>query len=303
MTVTKPVFETVVKRTGFSWRYRILKQDEKRFEWHYHEEYEIALHRNMQGTAYIGSSRLPIEHDQLVLIGSKLPHTFTALPAKGHKQCETHVIFFSASWIENLMYHCPEMRVIKPLLSRAKQAVLFSTQTSQEVIRLLENLCEQTALNQLAIFFQILSCLAKDVGARNLLSWQKNQSVNIEPDEKDKVLALMEYISEHYHEEITIETLARHTNLSVSSIQRLFRLHIGESYSDYLKKLRLGQASELLQKTSTPISLIAERVGYRNLSNFNRQFKAYRGQSPREYRRTFGTPRYACLSPELPEQN
>ncbi|WP_332308852.1 helix-turn-helix transcriptional regulator [Enterovibrio coralii] len=86
---------------------------------------------------------------------------------------------------------------------------------------------------------------------------------------------------------MTLADLGRLFHASGSSIQRLFTDHFGESFSSYLKKLRLGHACSELQMTTKPIALIAENVGYRNLSNFNRQFKQYKQLTPREYRNLY----------------
>jgi AraC-like DNA-binding protein len=55
----------------------------------------------------------------------------------------------------------------------------------------------------------------------------------------------------------------------------------------YLAQLRVGNACALLMNTQKPISVIADEVGYNNLANFNRQFKALKNKTPREFRAAF----------------
>jgi AraC-like DNA-binding protein len=57
--------------------------------------------------------------------------------------------------------------------------------------------------------------------------------------------------------------------------------------SEYVTRLRIGNACALLINTEKPISFIADHVGYRNLANFNRQFKETKGQTPRQFRSAF----------------
>jgi transcriptional regulator GlxA family with amidase domain len=57
--------------------------------------------------------------------------------------------------------------------------------------------------------------------------------------------------------------------------------------TDYLVRLRIGQACALLSSTEKSIAHIAEAVGYASLANFNRQFKAQNALTPREYRARF----------------
>src|SRR5277367_3576803 len=91
--------------------------------------------------------------------------------------------------------------------------------------------------------------------------------------------------------DITIRIPSRHlakiAALSPSSLHRLFKLQTGMTTSDYVSQLRVGNACALLINTTKPIALIADDVGYRNLANFNRQFKALKGKSPRRFRESY----------------
>jgi AraC-like DNA-binding protein len=57
--------------------------------------------------------------------------------------------------------------------------------------------------------------------------------------------------------------------------------------TEYITRLRIGNACALLIHTEKSISLIADEVGYRNLANFNRQFKETKEQTPRQFRSAF----------------
>jgi AraC-like DNA-binding protein len=57
--------------------------------------------------------------------------------------------------------------------------------------------------------------------------------------------------------------------------------------SAYIAQLRIGNACALLLNTDKSIALVSEEVGYGNLANFNRQFKALKSQTPREFRSNF----------------
>ena len=55
----------------------------------------------------------------------------------------------------------------------------------------------------------------------------------------------------------------------------------------YVAQLRIGQACALLVNSDRPIAHVADAVGYANLANFNRQFRAAKGMTPRDFRRSF----------------
>ncbi len=57
--------------------------------------------------------------------------------------------------------------------------------------------------------------------------------------------------------------------------------------STYIAQLRIGNACALLLNSQKPVALVAEEVGYSSLAHFNRQFKAVKKQTPREFRAAF----------------
>ena len=82
--------------------------------------------------------------------------------------------------------------------------------------------------------------------------------------------------------------LAAIAGQSTSAFSRAFRRHTGMSLVQYVKRLRINLACQLLMSDGqTPITSICFDVGFNNLSNFNRQFKRIKGFGPRSLRRQF----------------
>ena len=106
-------------------------------------------------------------------------------------------------------------------------------------------------------------------------------------DAYQKVERATRFIEDNYSTSIKISDLCKALHISESSAYRLFEKHYGMSFSDHVKQFRIGKACELLASTSLPISLVAERTGFQNLSNFNRQFKAVKEMTPSAFRRRF----------------
>ena len=95
---------------------------------------------------------------------------------------------------------------------------------------------------------------------------------------------ILEYIQEHYQEELDNQTLGRIFNYHPNYVNQLFSEHTGVSVHQYLLKTRIRQALELLQTTELPINEIAARVGFRNSSYFSQYFKKSTGYSPGAFR-------------------
>ena len=78
--------------------------------------------------------------------------------------------------------------------------------------------------------------------------------------------------------------MAEFCGWSSSHFMRWFKQMTGGSFISYVNDRRLTSAAERLRRSDDKIVTIAEDAGFENLSNFNRQFKARYGMTPREYR-------------------
>lgn len=96
--------------------------------------------------------------------------------------------------------------------------------------------------------------------------------------------AILEYINEHFGEDITIQGLSKLFNLNSNYISQLFRKELDKTFTEHLTGLRMKRASELLRTTSIPINDIADQVGYQDYFYFSKMFKKMMGIPPRSYR-------------------
>lgn len=95
----------------------------------------------------------------------------------------------------------------------------------------------------------------------------------------------LQYISEHYGEDISLDRLAGSANVSKSECLRCFRASMQTTPYKYLTEYRLSKAAELLKNSDEPIGNIADSVGFRQVSHFGKCFKEKTGFSPRDYRK------------------
>ena len=104
-----------------------------------------------------------------------------------------------------------------------------------------------------------------------------------------RLKSVLQRVEEEYAQPLTVEQIARGCGCSTSHFMRWFKQMTGTTFTAYLNERRLAVAAERLRQTSENILFIAGEVGFENLSNFNRQFKARYGMTPREYRRSSKT--------------
>lgn len=98
-----------------------------------------------------------------------------------------------------------------------------------------------------------------------------------------RIRLVIEYVLENLSGNLTIETLAQVACLSQTQFKKVFTQQIGLSVSKHITKERMEKAKALLMHTDYSVQLIAEQVGYRDLSAFSRRFSMYYGLSPSEF--------------------
>ncbi len=104
----------------------------------------------------------------------------------------------------------------------------------------------------------------------------------------ERMRRFLDHIAAHYGEELTLGGIAASAHVSASECLRCFRETLGVSPYQYLTEYRVWAAAELLRTTALPVGQIAERVGFRQQSNFAKHFKQKTGRTPRDYRETEG---------------
>ena len=114
-------------------------------------------------------------------------------------------------------------------------------------------------------------------------SWQQN----LKPSSPQNlsIQNIQRYLDENCLRcSFSVYEAAEHFGMSLSAFSKYYKDNTGMNIIDYTTAIRIGKAKELLRSTDTPITEIAESVGYYNLSSFTRRFKLNQGISPSEYR-------------------
>lgn len=101
------------------------------------------------------------------------------------------------------------------------------------------------------------------------------------------IRTLKAYIAEHLHEDLSLQVLAKEVSLAPAYVSTLFSEGTKESFTEYVTRLRLERAAELLvDQPRQPVAAIAEQTGYRNVQYFHNKFKAKYGVTPVQYRKS-----------------
>ena len=120
-----------------------------------------------------------------------------------------------------------------------------------------------------------------------LLSALVAQSDGLPPRENGdtrRLKAVLQYVTAHFADNLPVAEAAAVCQCSPSHFMRWFKQMTGQRFTEYLNIYRLNAAAEALRTTDDTVLTVAERCGFKNLSYFNRAFKASFGLTPREYR-------------------
>lgn len=98
------------------------------------------------------------------------------------------------------------------------------------------------------------------------------------------------YISEHYRSPLNIASVAAQLNVSKCYMSRVLHDFLGMGFCEYVNRLRIDWAKNMLCSTGLPVTQIALECGFENLRSFNRAFKAICNTTPREYKKQFSKP-------------
>ncbi|SDE20586.1 two-component system, response regulator YesN [Paenibacillus sp. UNCCL117] len=97
-----------------------------------------------------------------------------------------------------------------------------------------------------------------------------------------------EYAEKSYMREISLSEIADYAGLSVSHFSALFKQYSGDSFINYMNRLRIDKAKQLLLEPDLKIYQVADMVGFSSMPYFNRVFKNLTGLSPNEFRKGMG---------------
>ncbi len=124
-------------------------------------------------------------------------------------------------------------------------------------------------------------------------SWQDRlreseelKQTNLLPENygEDKVvLAMLQYIREHYREKLTMQDVTAELNYSETFLNKRFKKQMGTTFNEYLNRFRIQKAMELLKAGELSISDVSWECGIRDYKYFNVVFRKYVGCSPKEY--------------------
>ena len=272
--------------------------DRNRGDWHmpmeWHTSFEVFIVLSGNGRYIIGERLYSFAAGDLFVISNNELHKSEVIDEDGFDAC---VIMFSPSVLPT---HCSAMH-FDPLdlfIARPQQFCHLYTpppdqcETYFSIARLMLKAFDDEHLQRPEAAAALLLWLLIDLESAYFRSGGQVGGMSQDCErvkQKKIVVQVLDYIDQHYHEDIRLSKLAESLYVTHSYLSREFKKSTGYSLIKFIANRRIREARELLRCTDMAISEIAAAVGYNSAAHFHHAFKNEIGISPRDFRKLPGS--------------
>ena len=283
MSIILPEFEYVDRATE-TIRYLEHGWPTDLCRWHSHPEYELHLVVATRGKAFVGDYIGEFSPGSLFLTGPHLPHNWITDEVADPQPVEIRdmLVQFSQESIDQLAGAFPEFREMDAMFEMAKSGIEFTGFNPTFAKGHFERIRSTKGAERIVAFLRFLVRVNEHAEKRAL-----SVAGMIQPEGNSKqarIAEVVDYISEHYSEDISIDMAANMAGMSPAAFSRNFQRFTGNKFVEFVNRIRISQACSMLYSTDDQVSAICFAVGFQNLANFNRQFLKMKDMTPSEYR-------------------
>lgn len=254
---------------------------------HQHDEFQTTLIQEGTGNVIAGNCFHEFKPGDIFVFGSKLPHAFRNDPAyyntDNQLMARSVSVYFEWKNLGSVFLGLPETKTLTDLMQKSERGIFYAGSNNQEIAHNLLNLGNENELGRLILLLTVLNQLASS-GDKQILATEGTYNNMNETDEK-RMDAIYRFTLNEFHRPISLNEVAMVANMTANSFCRYFKTRTRKSYLDFLTDYRIGYSCKLLQQEEYSISEICYRVGFGNLSNFNRKFREINQCTPKEYRK------------------
>ncbi len=256
--------------------------------WHFHPEYEIHLVTATSGSFLVGDHVGPFEPGNLVMTGPNLPHNWISNVASNEQVPERCLVLqFTEAFIQGCLGVFPELDFVTGLLAESRHGISFPSSTASTVKPIMAELLGAGGGRRIELFIALLTVLGKCKSRTQLATGEfQAEPVKYMSGAMNHVLV---HIRKNFTSQLNEGELAKLSGLSTSGFSRSFRKHTGLNFVQYINRLRIDLACQLLIYGKMSITEICYEVGFNNISNFNRQFLCLKKLPPSKFRNSHST--------------
>ena len=252
------------------------------FYWHFHPEYELVYIEAASGTRHIGEHISTYEKNDLVLIGSNIPHLNFDYGIK--TTYRKVVVHLKKDFIENRLSGVPELNPITQLFEKSKYGLAFCGKVKRQIG---EKLFHFEHLNDFQRYIQMLEILDMLANIPNPeLLHEQPYNNKVSEREQGRLRAIYAFVDKNYHKKINLDEVAAISNMSKEAFCRYFKKVSKYTFIEFLNRYRISQSKRILISGKS-VSDACYQSGFESLSYFNRTFKKITTENPRDFRERY----------------
>lgn len=277
----KTQLEEIAPPIGSSFSVSLNPRMSDLFFWHFHPEYELIFFKG-NGTRHVGNHLTKFQRNDLVFIGSYIPHLNFDYGIK--TPYEKIVIHLKEKFLEEAFLNTPEFNGIQKLLEASKNGIVFGEQTKKKLEARIFGLNNLTGMDQ---FLSLLSILSELQNADDDEVLHKKPFKN-QHTYKDhiRLKTIYSFIDNNYQRKISIQEIGNEVHLTEAAFCRYFKKMTKLTFTKFVNHYRIEKAKKsLLQNNS--VTETCFDCGFESLSYFNRTFKQVTGNSPQYFKKEF----------------
>lgn len=257
-------------------------------EFHFHEECQLAYIIKGSGKRIVGDSVENFSENELVFLGSNLPHVWFNMDRKLSMSKKLGSVslslFISEEKLIEHLQHFGEVEKILHLFQKAKRGMVITGESKQKLISILKKAQkENNDVSHVITLLKIVHLLSETNEYRFLAS--QNYSNHFHAHENERMHSVYEYLMKNFKKEISLTEVSSLAAMSPNAFCRFFKSRTQKSLMQFVNEIRIGHACGLLANPEETISQVAYKSGFNNVSNFNHFFKLIKKTSPRQYRK------------------
>ena len=253
--------------------------------WHWHDELEAVVITEGSAILSVAAEKFIIRQGEGFFINAGVLH---AAQDFGDSKCHLHSLVFHPRLVGGSLDSIFWQNYIQPLLQDPLLKCVCldgSVSWHQEIIKSIESTWQSAVTGNAGYEFQVRHSLSQVIFHLN----NNHSVIRSHPSAKElrdaeRIKIMLQYIQDHYMEDLNTSKIAESSMVSESECLRCFHNTIGTPPIQYLKQFRIQKAAILLLTTVKKIGDIGAECGFQDISYFIKSFRQMKGCSPNQYR-------------------
>lgn len=251
--------------------------------YHWHSYFEITYVQKGRGNYFVNGQEYTMDEGDIIIFNNVEPHGWNLLDGDMHLL----VMIFSPEFVAEKL-NVFDWDYLKPFVERGsnfKNRIGKEEAVSHEIRKGIREIYGEwegkkegyplmIKANVLRILTMLIRAYQDESKSAEMLKEKKNAMKRLEQ--------AFAYINCHYCDKITLDEVASAAYMSSNYFSSYFRKVTNIGFSEYVTRLRIAHARELLRDTDKSVTDIALECGFNNISNFYRLYKKHVGRAPGE---------------------